>query len=167
MSGKRHNERDHHFQQYLPGRPLKFEKVEDMQQRIDEYFDWCDARIQQVYSAKEGGVIEVNKPAPYTMAGLGLALDLSRQSLLNYKTRKDKNGQDFLDTIEKAKSRVASDVENRLMEGNQTGAIFNLKNNFGYVDQTTVDGTQKLIVETRKRSSAPASTGDADDNEDD
>lgn len=152
------------FQQYLPGRPAVFKTVEEMQARIDEYFDWSDARIQQVYSKKADAVIEINNPAPYTMAGLARAIGLSRQALLAYKKRKDENGKDFIVTIKAARVRVQEDVEMRLMESAATGAIFNLKNNFGYQDKREEEHSGAIEVITRKHSSSqlPENT-DAED----
>lgn len=128
------------------GRPLKFKTVEELQAVIDEYFSYCDNRIQQVYSKKSDGVIEVINPAPYTMAGLAWRIGLSRQALMEYSHR-----DHFGDAVKAARNKIQEDVETRLMETAATGAIFNLKNNFGYKDKTEQEGVQKLIVETRKR----------------
>lgn len=111
------------------GRPLKYKTVEELQSAIDEYFAYCDNRIVSFYSAKAEGVVEVNDPAPYTMAGLARVIGLSRQALSEY-SHKEQYG----DAIKEARLRVQEDVETRLMEKNATGAIFNLKNNFGYTD---------------------------------
>jgi hypothetical protein len=119
------------------GRPAKFESVEELQSAISDYFDYCDNRIQQVYSKKSDGVIEIVNPEPYTMAGLALAIGLSRQGLMEYKNK----SKEFSDAIKKARDKVHMDVERRLMEGNSTGAIFNLKNNFGWKDKTETDIT--------------------------
>jgi hypothetical protein len=140
------------YSQYLPGRPLIFETVEDMEARIGEYFDYCDNRIQQVFSKKIGDVIEIVNPAPYTMAGLARALGMDRSTLQDYKARKDKNGKDYLPTIKKARDKVQEDVEQRLMEGQPAGAIFNLKNNFGYRDKTETEQSGVVEVITRKAS---------------
>jgi len=116
------------------GRPLKFKTVEEIQKAIDEYFDWCDNRIVKGYNTKEDKEFAYISPAPYTMSGLANRIGLSRQGLLDYKNR-DK----FLDTIKKARERVHEDVETRLMEKAPVGAIFNLKNNFGWKDRTETD----------------------------
>lgn len=116
------------------GRPLKFQTVKELQAAIDEYFEYCDNRINKVYSAKSDGVIEFIDPAPYTMSGLARHIGLSRQALIDYTNR-----DEFLDTIKAAREKVHEDVETRLMEKQATGAIFNLKNNFGWKDQTQQD----------------------------
>ena len=76
------------------GRPKKYTKVEIMQQKIDKYFKDCD-----------------KKGEPYTVTGLGLALDMSRQDLINYS-----NKEEFFDTIKKAKQKVENYLEKRLIK---------------------------------------------------
>jgi hypothetical protein len=118
------------------GKPLTFKTVKAMQDCIDEYFDWCDNRIKNIHT-KEGDDVAITHPAPYTMSGLARRLGLSRQALMEYSHR-DKYG----DAIKAARERIQEDVETRLMEtSNQTGAIFNLKNNFGWIDKQQQDLT--------------------------
>lgn len=118
------------------GRPRKYKTPEEMQKAIDEYFDYCDNRVKQVYSPKAEAVIEVIEPAPYTMSGLARRLGMNRTGLIEYRDR-----DEFSDTIKAARERVHEDVEQRLMERNATGAIFNLKNNFDWKDKTEQDIT--------------------------
>lgn len=100
------------------GRPKIYSDVDEMQNDIDKYFKNCD-----------------KKEKPYTMSGLAYALDMSRQSLINYS--KDEK---FFDTIKKAKQKVEQQLEeNALMgKGNSTFTIFNLKNNFEWKDNVEV-----------------------------
>ena len=77
------------------GRPPKYTKVEEMQEKIDEYFLQCDIDNE-----------------PYTVTGLGLALGMSRQDLINYR-KKD----EFFDTIKKAKMKVEEYCEVLLKDG--------------------------------------------------
>lgn len=117
------------------GRPLIFKSVEELQEKIDEYFDWCDNRTKSIYIKELGDNMEVSAPAPYTMSGLARRLGIDRDTLLNYSKK-----EEFFGTIKAARERVQEDVETRLMEtSNQSGAIFNLKNNFGWKDKTEVD----------------------------
>lgn len=98
----------------MKGRPPKHSKPNDMQILIDEYFAKCD-------EAKE----------PYTVEGLAMALNMCRDTLCEY----GKKGA-FSDTVKKAKQKVVSSVEKRLLSGaNATGAIFWLKNNAGWKDE--------------------------------
>ena len=123
-----------------PGQPPKFEDVDTLKRLIDEYFDYCDNRIQQVYSPKSESVIEIIDPAPYTMAGLAYYLGMDRRSLLNYSKR-----EQFFPTIKAARDRVEADVEERMNDKTKftAGLIFNAKNNFGWVDKTETDVTTK------------------------
>lgn len=117
------------------GRPLLYKTAEDMQKVIDEYFDYCDNRIKEIHD-KEGSTVAITVPEPYTMSGLAYALGMDRRSIIEYKNR-----DEFFPTIKRARSKVERDVERRLLEGTNgaTGAIFNLKNNFGWRDQRDVD----------------------------
>lgn len=100
------------------GRPKKYAEVEIMQQKINKYFKECDKENE-----------------PYTVTGLCLALDICRDTLLEYS--KDKR---FSDTIKKAKLKVENYLEKRLITDNSTtGIIFNLKNNFGWTDKQQLE----------------------------
>lgn len=118
------------------GRPLKYKTVEALETAIEEYFQLQDNRIQQVYSAKQDAVLEMVNPAPYTMSGLARAMGIDRDTLINYASK-----EEYFGAIKAARERVHEDVEQRLMEKQATGAIFNLKNNFGWKDKTETDIT--------------------------
>ncbi len=112
-----------------PGCPPKFESPEQMQEAINKYFKQCDARTRTIV-AKDGGLMEVPHPEPYTVSGLCLTLGVDRDTLLNYSKESR-----FFGTVKEAKIKVANDVERRMLETqNQSGAIFSLKNNFGWKD---------------------------------
>lgn len=115
------------------GRPLKFESVESLEAKIQEYFDSC-------WETKEvDGAILQRQVRPYTITGLAVHLDTSRETLLDYEDK-----EQFSDTIKRAKMKIHNYVEEYLFTGkNQTGAIFNLKNNYGWTDKTEVDNTHK------------------------
>lgn len=116
------------------GQPLKIKTLKELQEKIEDYFAYCDNRIKQIHT-KEGTEIAINHPAPYTMSGLARSLGIDRDTLLNYSKR-----EEYFGTIKEARAKVAEDVETRLMEtSNQAGAIFNLKNNFGWKDKTEQD----------------------------
>lgn len=118
------------------GRPRIFKSPEEMQKAIDEYFDWCDNRLVQGYDSKTNEQFAYISPAPYTMSGLARRLGMDRRTLIDYKEL-----DEFLPAIKLARERVHEDVETRLMEKQATGAIFNLKNNFGWKDETKSDIT--------------------------
>ena len=101
------------------GRPRKYESVKALENVIDEYFAECE-----------------EKELFPTVAGLCLDLDLSRVGLLTYQGR-----EEFSYTIKRAKQRVENSVEQLLMSGKApAGAIFNLKNNFGWRDEKVIEG---------------------------
>jgi hypothetical protein len=127
------------------GRPLKFKSVEELETKIQAYFDACDPHIEEVKdivwdkTAKtydEIFVKRMSRQIPYTITGLAVALDTSRETLLNYEDR-----EEFFDTIKRAKEKIHAFVEARLFENNATGPIFNLKNNFGWRDKTETEVT--------------------------
>lgn len=105
------------------GRKMKYTDVELFQKKVDDYFNMCD-----------------EKEKPYTMSGLAYYLDLDRKSLLNY----SKN-EKFFPTVKKAKQKVEMMLEEQLYRlGNNSGVIFNLKNNFGWIDKIDYDNNDEL-----------------------
>lgn len=77
------------------------------------------------------------------MTGLADALDMSRQSLLNYKGKKE-----FFDTITRAKRKCEIYAEEKLFDkSGVNGAKFSLANNFeGWKEKQEIEhsGTVKL-----------------------
>lgn len=102
------------------GRPPKYKTPEDMQIAIDKYFNDC-----------------IKNNEPFTVCGMALALDfMDRRSFFDY----IENKSEFTHTIKKAKSRIEKYLEEQLSGGRQVaGLIFNLKNNFGWVDKQEID----------------------------
>jgi hypothetical protein len=96
------------------GRPLKFKTPEELQIKIDKYFDETPQE-------------------ECTITGLAMALDTYRDLLCNYEER-----DEFYDTIKKAKQRVENAYEKRLIKRGSGGDIFALKN-FGWVDKREID----------------------------
>jgi hypothetical protein len=145
------------------GRPLKFKSVKELQQKIDAYFAMCDPHVEQVKEwvearDKSGKLLKddnglnylieiehmvMTKQIPYGITGLALALDTSRETLLDYEKGKYDSGEDiegykaeFSDTIKAAKVKIENYNELMLYSPSPTGTIFNLKNNFGWKDKT-------------------------------
>ena len=123
----------------MRGRPAKYQTVEELQAAIDGYFDECDSRR----IAKKGGLLEDS--VPYTIEGLCYALDIDRSTLLRYEKKEDT--PEFRNTIKRAKLRIQQDVMERGLTGRSSPAmsIFNLKNNFGYVDKQDEDRLDALV----------------------
>ena len=147
------------------GRPLKFQSVEELQKQIDKYFDDCDPHVKEVtewveardssgsLKKDENGLnflVKVKhriktEQIPYTISGLAYALDTTRRTLLDYEQGKhyseqmsDDDKGDFSHTIKRAKERIQAFIELQLHTTTPTGAIFNLKANFDYRDNTDV-----------------------------
>lgn len=101
-------------------RPRVYETPEDMDGEISAYFNQCDAEKR-----------------PYTIAGLAYYLGfVDRHSIPEYEKR-----DEFSSTIKRARSRIEMQRSERLVsgDGNVTGMIFDLKNNFGWKDKQDVD----------------------------
>lgn len=136
------------------GRPMKFATVQGLKQKIDEYFGDCDPHIgqKQVWMKKVDGkgywATEeiITEQRPYTITGLALALDTNRHTLLNYQEREhypadldDDIATEFINTIAQAKLRCHQYAEDHLFTGrNAAGAMFSLKNNYDWVDESQV-----------------------------
>lgn len=113
------------------GRPPMYETVEEMQEKIDAYFQECKGRPLtdengMVLTDKNGVPIFI-EVKPLTVTGLALALGFnSRQTLLNYQGK-----EEFMDTITRAKTRIEQYAEERLFDKDgANGAKFSLANNF-------------------------------------
>ena len=121
-------------EKHAGGRPRKFKTVAEMEEAIEAYFFECDDRTVP-FVTKEGIVLQIPSPAPYTVMGLANLLGLSRQGLLNYE-----HDDEFVDTIKKAKGRVHQNLEFRMLDGRGYGPghIFGLKNNYDWKDKHDV-----------------------------
>lgn len=124
----------------LGGRPVKFKSPEELEKRIEAYFDYCDSRTRIKHLATKDGIHEVVEsfPRPYTVEGLAVFLDTNRQTLLNYNDK-----EAFFYIIERARQRIlANKVEGGLDRTYDSGvAKFMLINNYGLKDkhETTED----------------------------
>lgn len=108
------------------GRPPKFATPEEMEAAVEEYFSTgCFMPVgpegEQVYCP--------------TISGLAYHLDMSTESLRRY-SEKDQ----FCAIVKSAKQRVERYLEAKAMGNNATGAIFNLKCNFGWQDKQVIAG---------------------------
>lgn len=121
------------------GRPMKFPNVEDLQAAIDNYFRMCDS---------------TEPKKPYTITGLCLALETTRETLCDYQARPE-----FSDTVKIAKMRVENFAEERLYDPTlkAAGPIFALKN-FGWTDKTVheIGGLNGGAIKTHELSEEEA-----------
>ena len=147
-------------QKHPGGRPLKFKTVEELQQKIDEYFNYCNPHPVQLvrYEYPQKTIVDklgketevddtskkpdsivywgISRQQPYLITGLANFLETSRETLINYENR-----DEFFDTIKAAKDKCEEFMEQNLLVSNATGPIFNLKNNYGWKDKSETDLT--------------------------
>ena len=118
---------------------LKFETPEELQAKVEKYFNgWCRAKKQVIKQWKD--YVEIEIPTP-TITGLALYLWFeSRQSFYDYEKRKA-----FSYTIKRARTFIEMEYE-EMLRTNPTGAIFALKN-FDWKDKTEVD-SRNLNIDT-------------------
>lgn len=128
----------------LGGRPLKFKTEAELRKVINKYFDDCDNRTMTII--KYDKEMKIPNPRPYTMSGLALAIGVDRDSLLRWS--KDER---FYGTVREAKRKCQQFAEEHLfVPGVAQGVIFNLKNNHGWKDESTVIDEKKVSLEDSK-----------------
>ncbi len=109
----------------------KYQKRIDLQSKVDQYFDHC----------------EENKK-PYTITGLAYFLGFkSREALTIYEHKPEFDG-----IITRARLRVEANLEERLLTSkNVAGIIFNLINNFKWVQRNeTVNEVRMPVINIMK-----------------
>lgn len=119
------------------GRPPKYKTPDDMQRVIDLYFIAC--RVHQTedesrlidFSDEDLLVINDVECTFPTISGLSYTLGMTTEAFRNYEEK-----DEFLATVKRAKQRVEISLEQRLAGNAVAGAIFSLKNNFGWKDKT-------------------------------
>ncbi len=111
------------------GRPRVFNNPEELEQGIIDYFKWIDD------TNKERKLMD-EKPKPYTLSGICVYLDIAKDTFWEYAKKPG-----FSESVKRAKARVENYVEEGLLNGsvNAIGAIFNLKNNFGWTDKIDIN----------------------------
>lgn len=116
------------------GRPKKFESVHQLEELIDQYFE----------------KIESEKDFP-EWTELLCHLDCSKDTLCEY-AKKD----GFSDPIRKAKQKCEAAIAKGMLKGkmNATGAIFTLKNNYGWEDRYEHGVKQEKIIKGLTREKA-------------
>jgi hypothetical protein len=108
------------------GRPLKFESPEELEKKIDAYFQTCE-----------------DTGEPLTVASLAAALDCDPETLLNYQKK-----ETFFGTIKRAKVRIQAAMEKyALTAKNPAGAIFLLKANYNYSDKLQIESTRPVVIQ--------------------
>lgn len=138
------------------GRPREFPTPEDMEKKVNEYFEWVQGEYKEVQKIAvevkdvSGEEVEytnvpqfddygdpimlrkyIREPEPITVTGLCLYIGFSsKQQLYDYGER-----EGFKDLVKRARMAVEREYEGGLHGNNPTGRIFALKN-MGWKDQT-------------------------------
>jgi hypothetical protein len=119
---------------------LAFTDPEALEERIEEYFQ-SRTRKRKIYP-RDGDPYEEEYQVPPTMAGLALALDTTRQTLLAYGRGDEPRDPAFVPIIARAKMRIAEFAEEALyVREASNGAKFALEVNHGYGREDREGGT--------------------------
>lgn len=121
----------------IRGKKPIYQTNEEFEKAVEDYFKTCD-----------------KKKKPYTVSGLSLHLGfLSRETILDYANYEkhsnieEKEKLAIADTIKKARLRIEESLEINLQTGKQViGTIFNLKNNYKWVDKTDIDHGGEVVI---------------------
>jgi len=129
------------------GRPLLFQTVEALEQKIEEYFNSCFRPLVEVKTGKI--VLDSNNKEipfqfkPFTISGLAYYLHTNRQTLINYQNR-----DLFFDAIMRAKERCEAFTEESLFtRDGANGAKFVLLNGYeAWKDRQEIDVNMKKLI---------------------
>lgn len=151
--------------EYSPGRPMKFQDIDELRAMILEYFknaaphweeqtEYIDRRDPKSGKIviEDGKVVQdkvirkvKTKQKPLTVTGLAVALGTSRDVLLDYETTYSEKYPEFSNTIKEAKEQIKAYAEESLFGTNTTGVIFSLKNNWGFKDKYETENTNREV----------------------
>ena len=126
------------------GRPPLYSTPEALQDAIDAYFAACDAKIITKQVVQKGEIVKVPTPTPYTMAGLAVALEVDRKTIINYGRK-----EEFFHIIAHARRRVEADNIEKAIVGcyDSRIAALNLASNYGYADRQEVEQNGNVTVQ--------------------
>lgn len=112
------------------GRPMKFKSPEELEKKINAYFDWCDSRTRKKYITTREGIEVIDEPwqRPYTIEGLAVYLDTCRLTLINYSEK-----EEFFNIITRAKAKILANKVEGALDKTYDPAMskFMLINNYG------------------------------------
>lgn len=151
--------------EYSPGRPMKFQDIDELRAMILEYFknaaphweeqtEYIDRRDPKSGKIiiEDGKVVQdrvvrkvKTKQKPLTVTGLAVALGTSRDVLLDYETTYSEKYPEFSNTIKEAKEQIKAYAEESLFGTNTAGVIFSLKNNWGFKDKYETENTNRVV----------------------
>ena len=151
--------------EYSPGRPMKFQDIDELRAMILEYFknaaphweeqtEYIDRRDPKSGKIiiEDGKVVQdkvirkvKTKQKPLTVTGLAVALGTSRDVLLDYETTYSEKYPEFSNTIKEAKEQIKAYAEESLFGTNTAGVIFSLKNNWRFKDKYETENTNREV----------------------
>ena len=124
------------------GRPrlAKNWTAELLAERSREYFEKCDRRTKTKYD-KDGRAYQVEAPEPYSIEGLCVYLDITRNEFAAWRKRKDALGE----RAEKIHLKITANRITGALDGDQNPSFaqFMLKNNVpeDYKEKVEVENT--------------------------
>lgn len=115
----------------MAGQPRAFKSVKELEKGVDSYFAECNNNEFVLYRAGS----EIKTSEPLTVSGLASSLGVDRMTLFRY--AKGEYGDQYCDTIKKARAKIERDKLAKAMLGfyDKTICIFDLKNNHGWKDR--------------------------------
>jgi hypothetical protein len=133
------------------GRPLKFKTPEELQAKIDAYFDSCFEPIlnkdNEIVRDDQGKAI-LRQTTPFTITGLAVFLDVDRVSLLDYSERVD-----FSHIIARAKAKCENFAEKMLFNRDSArGAQFVLNTSYkNWIERREIETKNENITTVKQQ----------------
>ena len=134
----------------IDGRPKIFDNPDQVWDKAQEYFEWCDKHPWTKSEAIKGGQsagtsFKIDIGRPYTIEGFCLHLGITYNSFLNYE-KKSKSHKDFFQVF----TLIRAIIEQNQLEGATVGA-YNasiIARKLGLVDKKDIgnsDGSLKPV----------------------
>lgn len=125
-----------------PGRPPKFKTLEDLAEKVDSYFKWCEERV---FTIRIGKAVKVVATPP-TITRLCLHLEINKDTF--YDLCKAGPFSDYLTSV---KARIEADIEEMAGIGYYDSKIatLRLKNHFHWTDKTEVEQTGPALTDAQ------------------
>ena len=125
--------------------PVTYSCVQDMEQKIEQYFSERANFKTEVFNSKKGELIEITEQAPLHLTGLCDYLGISQDELENYQKKSE-----FSELIRRAKKKCEAYLVDQCVRLHK--ADFILKNNFPLSWQDSQenmlnDELKKILVE--------------------
>jgi hypothetical protein len=137
------NKLDAITKKYVPqikrGRPKKY-TLEYIQEMIKEYVAFCYEPQRSMFGdviTDENGEIVYTQSKPFTLEGFNSFISWDKETFTLYEAQ-----EEFSETLKNFRELVRQYAVNSLFTNSRTaGVIFNLKNNWGWVDKQITENT--------------------------